>query len=158
MQGDAVRRTSAFATRLRGCAASARLRDAVRRGSPPSLAARASARQTSQPVESLASPRAGFAGLDGSASLSYESNNTARVKVASNILTDRLATLQEHGVLEKRQVPGGHHEYHLTEAGRDLEPVIMAFGEWAVRWMFAEPEPREVDPVSLTWWMSRRHS
>src|SRR3712207_8489213 len=34
--------------------------------------------------------------------------------------------------------------------------VIMAVGEWAVRWMFTEPEPREVDPVTLTWWMSRR--
>ena len=22
--------------------------------------------------------------------------------------------------------------------------------------MFSEPEPREVDPVTLTWWMSRR--
>ena len=32
----------------------------------------------------------------------------------------------------------------------------MAVGEWAVRWMFSEPEPREVDPVTLTWWMSRR--
>ena len=32
----------------------------------------------------------------------------------------------------------------------------MAVGEWAVRWMFTEPEPRNVDPVTLTWWMSRR--
>jgi len=32
----------------------------------------------------------------------------------------------------------------------------MAIGEWAVRWMFAEPQPREVDPVTLTWWLSRR--
>ena len=32
----------------------------------------------------------------------------------------------------------------------------MAVGEWAVRWMFSEPEPHEVDPVTLTWWMSRR--
>ena len=38
------------------------------------------------------------------------------------------------------------HEYHLTPAGRDLEKVIMAVGEWAVRWMFSEPEPRDVDP------------
>ena len=51
---------------------------------------------------------------------------------------------------------GRGHEYQLTPAGRDLEGVIMAVGEWAVRWMFSEPEPREVDPVTLTWWMSRR--
>ena len=39
-------------------------------------------------------------------------------------------------------VHGGHgHEYHLTPAGRDLEPVIMALGEWTVRWLFADPLP-----------------
>ena len=32
----------------------------------------------------------------------------------------------------------------------------MALGEWAVRWLFTEPEPADVDPVTLTWWMHRR--
>ena len=75
--------------------------------------------------------------------------------ISRTLLLQRLLHLERRGVLDRVPVKGGH-EYHLTDAGRDLESVIMAFGEWAVRWMFAEPEPREVDPVSLTWWMSRR--
>ena len=75
--------------------------------------------------------------------------------ISRSVLQQRLLHLERRGVLDRVPVRGGH-EYELTPAGRDLEPVIMALGEWAVRWMFAEPEPREVDPVTLTWWLSRR--
>jgi DNA-binding HxlR family transcriptional regulator len=76
--------------------------------------------------------------------------------ISRTLLMQRLRHLEHKGVLERIPLPGRGHEYQLTAAGRDLEGVIMAFGEWAVRWMFSEPEPREVDPVTLTWWMSRR--
>jgi DNA-binding HxlR family transcriptional regulator len=75
--------------------------------------------------------------------------------ISRTLLKQRLAHLERKGVLDRVPVARGH-EYQLTAAGRDLETVIMAIGEWAVRWMFTEPEPREVDPVTLTWWMSRR--
>jgi DNA-binding HxlR family transcriptional regulator len=75
--------------------------------------------------------------------------------ISRTLLKQRLDHLERKGVVERVPVPPGH-EYHLTPAGRDLEKVIMAVGEWAVRWMFSEPEPRDVDPVTLTWWMSRR--
>ncbi|ADB31235.1 transcriptional regulator, HxlR family [Kribbella flavida DSM 17836] len=75
--------------------------------------------------------------------------------ISRTLLKQRLLHLERKGVLERVPVARGH-EYQLTPAGRDLEGVIMAIGEWAVRWMFAEPEPREVDPITLTWWMSRR--
>ncbi|MFC0622865.1 winged helix-turn-helix transcriptional regulator [Kribbella deserti] len=75
--------------------------------------------------------------------------------ISRTLLTQRLQHLERKGVLERVPVARGH-EYQLTPAGRDLEGVIMAIGEWAVRWMFTEPEPRDVDPVTLTWWMSRR--
>lgn len=75
--------------------------------------------------------------------------------ISRTLLKQRLLHLERKGVLELVPVARGH-EYQLTPAGRDLEGVIMAIGEWAVRWMFAEPEPRDVDPVTLTWWMSRR--
>jgi DNA-binding HxlR family transcriptional regulator len=75
--------------------------------------------------------------------------------ISRTLLKQRLNHLERKGVLELVPVARGH-EYQLTPAGRDLEGVIMAIGEWAVRWMFSEPQPREVDPVTLTWWMSRR--
>lgn len=54
--------------------------------------------------------------------------------ISRNILTDRLATLVEHGVLEKRPVEGGHHEYHLTEKGRGLSDVVIALWRWGDQW------------------------
>ena len=77
--------------------------------------------------------------------------------ISRTLLKQRLDHLERKGVVERVELGHGRgHEYQLTPAGRDLEGVIMAVGEWAVRWMFSEPEPREVDPVTLTWWMSRR--
>jgi DNA-binding HxlR family transcriptional regulator len=77
--------------------------------------------------------------------------------ISRSLLLQRLGHLERKGVLERRPARAGRgNEYHLTPAGRDLEGVIMALGEWAIRWMYAEPEPADVDPVALTWWMHRR--
>jgi DNA-binding HxlR family transcriptional regulator len=77
--------------------------------------------------------------------------------ISRSLLALRLRHLERKGVLQRRPASGGRgSEYHLTPAGRDLEPVIMAIGEWAVRWLFTDPEPAVVDPVTLTWWMHRR--
>ena len=56
--------------------------------------------------------------------------------VARNILSDRLATLVEHDILERRPDPsdGRRSEYHLTETGRDLLPALVALMQWGDRW------------------------
>src|SRR6185436_4188135 len=58
------------------------------------------------------------------------------------ILSARLKFLVEEGVLE-RQVYSQHPlraEYHLTEKGRSLLPIILALGEWGLHNTF-EDEP-----------------
>ena len=77
--------------------------------------------------------------------------------ISRSLLSQRLRHLERMDVLSTIPAPSGRgSEYHLTDAGRDLEPVIQALGEWAVRWRFSEPEPEQVDPVGLTWWLHRR--
>lgn len=77
--------------------------------------------------------------------------------ISRSLLKQRLEHLERKGVVELRPAAAGRgNEYHLTAAGRDLEPVIMALGEWSVRWLYAEPLPAEIDPITLTWWMHRR--
>ena len=77
--------------------------------------------------------------------------------ISRTLLLQRLRHLERKGIVELHPAPGGRgNEYHLTSAGQDLEPVITALGEWAVRWMFSEPTAADVDPVTLTWWMHRR--
>lgn len=63
--------------------------------------------------------------------------------VATNILADRLKTLVLHGVLEKRlyQTAPPRFEYRLTEAGRDLYPIIMTMHGWSERWLCPDGAP-----------------
>ena len=77
--------------------------------------------------------------------------------ISRSLLKQRLEHLGRKGVVELRPAAAGRgNEYFLTEAGRDLEPVIMALGEWSVRWLYADPLPAQIDPITLTWWMHRR--
>jgi DNA-binding HxlR family transcriptional regulator len=68
--------------------------------------------------------------------------------VASNVLSQRLATLVEEEVLERR--PYSEHperfEYRLTEKGLDLEPVLLALLRWGDRWT-AGPEGPPLETV-----------
>lgn len=52
--------------------------------------------------------------------------------IAPTILTRRLATLTEEGLLEKRRYSDHppRDEYMLTVAGRDFLPVLFMIGEW----------------------------
>jgi DNA-binding HxlR family transcriptional regulator len=77
--------------------------------------------------------------------------------ISRSLLLQRLRHLERKGVVETFPAASGRgREYALTDAGRELEPVLTALGEWAVRWIFTEPEPATVDPITLTWWMHRR--
>ena len=53
--------------------------------------------------------------------------------IPSNILATRLRHLVEAGLIDKKiyQAHPPRYEYHLTEAGRSLMPVIRAMAMWA---------------------------
>jgi len=58
-----------------------------------------------------------------------------------DILADRLRKLEAAGVIE-RQLYSEHpprHEYHLTEAGRELFPVILGLSQWGDKWAVDTP-------------------
>lgn len=78
--------------------------------------------------------------------------------VSRSLLAERLRRLARCGVLERGDAAGRGRPvaYRLTEAGRALQPVIDAMGEWGARWAFGEPRPNELDPIVLLWWMRRR--
>jgi DNA-binding HxlR family transcriptional regulator len=56
-------------------------------------------------------------------------------------LTVRLNSLVEAGVLEKRPYSTAppRSDYHLTEAGRDLVPVLQSLLAWGDKWVVSEP-------------------
>ena len=52
--------------------------------------------------------------------------------IATNILTERLKRLEEHGIIEKRpyrKMPR-RYEYILTRRGEDLRPLLMEMIRW----------------------------
>jgi DNA-binding HxlR family transcriptional regulator len=59
------------------------------------------------------------------------------LKVASNILTDRLERLVARGMIEKvrYQERPERWEYRLTKEGRDLFPLVAALMAWGDRWL-----------------------
>jgi DNA-binding HxlR family transcriptional regulator len=76
--------------------------------------------------------------------------------ISRSVLTDRLRALERAEIVERRRGPKGRTlEYRLTPAGRDLEPVVQALGEWGVTWSFTDPRPEELDPDLLIVWMAR---
>jgi DNA-binding HxlR family transcriptional regulator len=53
-----------------------------------------------------------------------------------DILANRLRKLEEEGVLERRQYQERpvRFGYHLTAAGKELRPILLALSQWGERW------------------------
>lgn len=58
-----------------------------------------------------------------------------RTGASSNVLSERLKILVEHGIVERHPVPGHADSvrYRPTTRGRDLLPVLIALNEWGDR-------------------------
>jgi DNA-binding HxlR family transcriptional regulator len=56
-------------------------------------------------------------------------------RISTNILADRLARLEESGLVTKDRYQSNpeRHEYRLTRAGADLLPVLQALADWSER-------------------------
>ncbi|MEV4297340.1 winged helix-turn-helix transcriptional regulator [Microbispora rosea] len=68
-----------------------------------------------------------------------------RTGIARNILADRLRRLIAQGLLAQHTAPSGRRqEYVLTDAGRDLFPVILTLRQWGERHAFAPGETHSV--------------
>ncbi|MEV6257775.1 helix-turn-helix domain-containing protein [Nocardia sp. NPDC051911] len=71
--------------------------------------------------------------------------------LSRSLLAKRLRQFERAGLVEK--LVG---EYLLTDAGRELEPILFGLGEWGARWTFGTPREDERDPALLVWWMHTR--
>jgi len=63
-------------------------------------------------------------------------------KIASNILTDRLAMLETEGIISKKNDPSHKQKflYSLTSKGIDLLPVIIQLGAWSMKYQPVDKE------------------
>jgi DNA-binding HxlR family transcriptional regulator len=72
----------------------------------------------------------------------------AKCQIATNILSDRLKLLVEHGILQKRiyQANPERSEYLLTPKGMDIYPIMVTLTRWGDRWLAKQGRP----PLLLT--------
>ena len=96
---------------------------------------------------------------DASAGLTRFDQFRKSLGIAPTMLTKRLATLTEEGLLEKRLYSERppREEYVLTESGRDYLPVLFLIGAWGrkhrgkgklTRFLDAETG-KEIKPIAI---------
>ena len=63
-----------------------------------------------------------------------------RLGISRNVLTNRLDTLVDAGILERRPYDEarGRFDYVLTDKGRALWPVMTALRQWGDEWILGE--------------------
>jgi len=78
-------------------------------------------------------------------------------RMSPGLLSKRLRELEAAGVVKRERLADAPEidAYQLTEAGRDLQPVIEAIGMWGQKWVEAEPSLENLDPELLMWDMRR---
>ena len=75
--------------------------------------------------------------------------------MSPTLLSKRLDELEEAGVIISVKGTSGSWEYSLTEAGKELRPIIMGIGAWGQRWVESELSLNNLDPELLIWDMHR---
>lgn len=55
--------------------------------------------------------------------------------ITTNILADRLKRLEQYGIIEKTpyQTNPVRYDYHLTERGMELKPIIWGMIDWGLK-------------------------
>jgi DNA-binding HxlR family transcriptional regulator len=77
--------------------------------------------------------------------------------MSSSLLSQRLKRLEAEGVIERCPSETGHGcGYHLTAAGRELEPLLRTMGDWGARWVRSQLAADDLDVGLLMWDMRRR--
>ena len=76
-------------------------------------------------------------------------------RMSPALLSQRLKDLESANVITRTEVEPGVHEYRLTSAGRELEPLILAFGTWGQRWIESKLSLENLDASLLMWDMRR---
>jgi DNA-binding HxlR family transcriptional regulator len=76
-------------------------------------------------------------------------------RISRTMLSARLRALVELGVLA-RTTAGRGPTYELSQAGRELEPIVRDLAVWGQRWLPRSLPREELDADALVWDMRRR--
>lgn len=75
--------------------------------------------------------------------------------MSRTLLSQRLKTLQDAGIITRREQSSGP-SYELTEAGEALREIVMGIGVWGKQHLERGISEEELDPKLLMWDVQRR--
>lgn len=75
--------------------------------------------------------------------------------MSPTLLSKRLQSLQAQGVVTREAGADGGWLYGLTDAGRELFPLVEAMGHWGKRWIATGMSRKDIDVRLLMWAMHR---
>ena len=80
----------------------------------------------------------------------YSEFQSSQEAIPTNILAERLKRLQAQGVVTKQQYQDKpvRYEYHLTDKGRDLRPVLLAMVKWGNQYIEGTLTPEDIRRLS----------
>ena len=65
-------------------------------------------------------------------------------QMSPTLLSKRLQTLEEAGLVSRQSGDNGHWEYHPTQAAMEAWPIIDAMGYWGHKWARSQLTPGEL--------------
>jgi DNA-binding HxlR family transcriptional regulator len=78
-------------------------------------------------------------------------------QMSPTLLTKRLTELADCGLVIRKELPQQRRtEYQLTDAGRELKPVVMGLAEWGARWARDQMSDDELNVQSIMYNFTRR--
>ena len=78
-------------------------------------------------------------------------------RMSPALLSKRLKDLEAAGVIERTRASDTElYEYALTDAGRAVEPIVDAMGDWGHRWVSTQATMAHLDVKLLMWNMRRK--
>lgn len=86
----------------------------------------------------------------GAGSESFNDLRRGLPRISPSLLSSRLKSLEDAGVLARTETSKGVR-YTLTEAGRELKPIILQMGVWGHRWVRSKLTRDDLDPSMLMW-------
>jgi len=76
--------------------------------------------------------------------------------ISPSVLSNRIQALIEHGILERVGAPvTKRRRYRLTQAGKELAPIVAAIAGWGSRWVRSRMTRDELDVELLMLHVSR---
>lgn len=76
-------------------------------------------------------------------------------RISPSLLSKRLKEFEKAQIIRTVTNANGIKEYHLTESGEELRPLIIGIGIWGQRWVNSDLSLKNLDPSLLMWDMRR---